>query len=252
MRSNAVGTFWSALRYRHRAWRYRLRHERAQVQVLLEHLRPGDTAVDIGAHKGAYTYWMRRAVSPVGRVFAFEPQPELASYLRSRNAKRPGRADVIVESVALSSRSETARLNIPSSGPSPGASLGSTGQVAVRSVSVRCDTLDSYLASAQAEAVRLIKCDVEGHELEVLRGAERTLQTDRPLLLMECEARHRQDGCVETVFHYLRDLAYSGRFHDGVRWRDVSEFRAQAHQDSGRSPYINNFVFRRDAATDPA
>ena len=43
-------------------------------------LRHGDVAVDVGAYKGGYTYWMREAVGDAGTVFAFEPQPELAYY----------------------------------------------------------------------------------------------------------------------------------------------------------------------------
>ena len=37
---------------------------------------------DIGCHKGAYTYWMRRRVGPSGAVYAFEPQPKQVAYLR--------------------------------------------------------------------------------------------------------------------------------------------------------------------------
>ena len=46
-------------------------------------LSEGDRAVDVGANKGSYTFWMRRAVGAGGRVHAFEPQPELAAYLRA-------------------------------------------------------------------------------------------------------------------------------------------------------------------------
>ena len=49
---------------------------------MLRHLQPGDTAVDIGAWRGAYTYWMVKAVGPQGRVVCFEPQPAMISYLR--------------------------------------------------------------------------------------------------------------------------------------------------------------------------
>ena len=45
-------------------------------------LQPGQVAVDIGCHKGAYTYWMRRRVGASGAVYAFEPQPKQVAYLR--------------------------------------------------------------------------------------------------------------------------------------------------------------------------
>src|SRR5262245_33698247 len=67
--------------WRYRAWRYRLLVERPGVHFVREHLKPGQLALDIGAHKGAYLYWMQRAVGCAGRVVAYEPQPELANYL---------------------------------------------------------------------------------------------------------------------------------------------------------------------------
>ena len=60
-----------------RAWRYRLRAERPEIRFLLNQLQLGHTAIDIGAHKGAYTYWMSQRVGSSGQVIAFEPQPEL-------------------------------------------------------------------------------------------------------------------------------------------------------------------------------
>src|SRR5207237_1111420 len=77
-----------------RAWRYRLRLDPAEISFVRAHLRPGQHAVDIGAHKGGYLYWMRRAVGSSGRTFAFEVQPELAAYLRRVLAGDPA---VVVE-----------------------------------------------------------------------------------------------------------------------------------------------------------
>ena len=62
------------LKWTYRAWRYRQRLERQEIRLLLRHLAAGDVAVDVGAHKGAYTYWMRRAVGASGKVYAFNAQ----------------------------------------------------------------------------------------------------------------------------------------------------------------------------------
>ena len=50
---------------------------------MLDYLVPGNIAVDIGAHKGAYTYWMSKYVGEKGKVFSFEPQPQLNKQLRT-------------------------------------------------------------------------------------------------------------------------------------------------------------------------
>ena len=65
----------------HRAWRYRLRSERNEIAFLLSQDLRGATVLDIGAHRGSYTYWMHRKVGPQGSVIAFEPQPELVEFL---------------------------------------------------------------------------------------------------------------------------------------------------------------------------
>ena len=88
-------------RFLYRAWKARFRGERGEIRALLERLAPGDAAVDVGANKGAYLYWMRRAVGPGGAVMAFEPQPGLARYLDAARTCL-GWENVSVREVALS------------------------------------------------------------------------------------------------------------------------------------------------------
>ena len=70
------------LRYLYRALRYRWQVDPAEIRFVCQSLQPGQVAGDIGCHKGAYTFWMRRRVGPSGAVFAFEPQPKQVAYLR--------------------------------------------------------------------------------------------------------------------------------------------------------------------------
>ena len=70
------------LRWFYRAWRYRLKLEKQEIASLRQLLSGGDIAVDIGAHKGAYTYWMLKQVGAAGKIFAFEPQPILFQSLQ--------------------------------------------------------------------------------------------------------------------------------------------------------------------------
>ena len=65
-----------------RAWRYRLKVEKHEINFLIKHLKPGQIAVDIGSHKGAYTYWMSKYVGKYGRVYSFEPQLKLYNKLK--------------------------------------------------------------------------------------------------------------------------------------------------------------------------
>ena len=85
-----------------RAWRYRLRAERPEIRFLLNQLQLGQTVIDIGAHKGAYTYWMSQRVGSSGQVIAFEPQPELNQNLSKLTGLFPYN-NIQIESFALSS-----------------------------------------------------------------------------------------------------------------------------------------------------
>jgi len=140
-------------------------------------------------------------------------------------------------SVPLVVPREAGRLNVESAGwKVPG-----DGHVVVE-VDVR--TLDEY----DLRNVCFIKIDVEGHELEVLKGGVRTIDRERPTLLVEIEQRHL--ACpMQVVFDYLGEFGYRGFFfHDGGL-RALSEFSADLHQRLPFLPnglardYVNNFVF---------
>jgi len=235
-------------RFLFRAFRARYRDQRSEIRALREGLRAGDLAVDVGANKGAYTWWMRRAVGRSGRVVAFEPQPELAAYLRAVTAAM-GWANVMIREAAASDRTGRATLRVPGDGPSPGASLESAAVAhAGREIPCATERLDDALAAAGR--VALVKVDVEGHELAVFRGAAGILARDRPVLLFECEARHLTGGAPSEVFDFLAGLGYSGSFFAPGGPRPLAEFDAAIHQRRGpgrfwKAPgYVNNFLFR--------
>src|SRR5262245_41031559 len=197
-------------RFLYRAWKARIRGERDEIRVLRASLAPGDVAVDAGANKGSYLHWMRRAVGPGGRVFAFEPQPGLARYLESA-IRSMGWDNVTVREIALSNSAGRRVLHVPGWENSPGASLeASASERGGRDREVETDTLDHQLEDTGR--VALVKVDVEGHELAVFRGAEKTLAASRPALLFECEARHHSGRSPHEVFAFLKSRGYRGQF----------------------------------------
>lgn len=252
------------LRYVYRAYRYRLRVDAAELRFITSKLRPGQVAVDVGCHKGAYTYWMRRRVGPTGHVFAFEPQPGQVEYLRRVFAamqydnvtlvpiglsNAPGRLPLHVRTGTGMTHAATFEPGAWShehgaNHAPPDSQLPAPCSL----LSVSVTTLDAFFAD-QRRGPDLIKIDVEGHESAVLDGALRVLRVYRPTILLECEARHRADGDVRPVFDLLESLGYRGSFfHCGVR-RPLAEFNPSVHQCidlttvSVPSGYVNNFTF---------
>lgn len=153
-------------------------------------LKPGDTALDIGANIGAHTMHLARCVSPTGKVIAFEPTAYAYNKLRQNIALNPMLAGLIqAEQIMLDNSDGTqmkpqlysswqihdmAASNHPKHG---GRLMDTTG--------AHNQTLDSYIAGHKIGTVSLIKMDVDGHECQVLHGARELLQRDKPVLLME-------------------------------------------------------------------
>ncbi len=225
----------------HRAWRYRLKTEPAGIRFMLDYLGKGQSAIDIGANKGAYTYWMSRLVGRTGRVFAFEPQPRFARYLERLKVSF-GFEQLTVVNEALSTTAGTSQLFLPTSNPSGEATLTSPGGEG-RNMEVRTSVLDDFLDRTGGRPIRFIKCDVEGYELEVFNGAIRMLDSDRPHLLFECQDYRNGGGQTRRVFAFLKDLGYEGFLLKDRQRLPISEFEPAVHQASRDVPYLDNFAF---------
>ncbi|MCI0333499.1 MAG: FkbM family methyltransferase [Planctomycetes bacterium] len=250
------------LRYLYRAYRYRLRVDPAELRFVCSQLQPGQVAADIGCHKGAYTYWMRRRVGFKGAVFAFEPQPRQVDYLRlAFTAMRYD--NVAIVPMAVSNTCGQLTLHVPhGAGETHAATLEAWGRGqgegrlknsmlrAPCTMPVEVTTIDAFFAKNRGPS--FLKIDVEGHELAVLDGARHTLESHRPALLIECEARHRSDGDVRPVFELLRSHGYEGSFFLNGRRHPLAEFDSARHQriDSRATStprgYVNNFAFVHD------
>lgn len=234
---------WQRLRVVHRAWRYRLRCEPQEIAFVRTQLSPGDTAIDIGAHQGAFTYWMQKKVGPRGHVIAFEPQPEMATLLnRTKEAFRM--RNVTIVNAGLSAEPGKLTMHRPGNAPSACATLQASDWEGGESFTVSVETLDSYCTVHDLRPIKFIKCDVEGHELSVFRGAENILREDRPVLLFECEERMQGGDAMQNVFDFLLSLGYQGAFFRNGRQWPLEDFRPE-YQRPGmtRHEYANNFVF---------
>lgn len=177
------------------------RWERSEREMMRRWVRPGDVAFDIGANQGFHTAHLSRLVGPEGKVYAFEPNQLLRAPL-AETCRRLGNAELLP--FALGETAGTLDFFVPTDHTM--ASLRDwTGLSAVRThVEVR--RLDSLgLPSAD-----FIKCDVEGAEFDVFRGALGMLdREDAPVILFEsCAAAAAAFGRgVEAVACLLSSLA---------------------------------------------
>ena len=154
-----------------------------ELSTMLALIRPGDLVVDVGGNIGAFTVPIARAVTAAagdgvvrGRVFTFEPEPNLYALL-TLNLGLAGLDGVVsAYRVALGASRGSTRFTHDaefSTSTNWGASALVEGVVGVGDAAVTVLTLDEVLASDDCPA--LIKVDVEGWETAVLRGANRIL-----------------------------------------------------------------------------
>ncbi|MEO8498608.1 MAG: FkbM family methyltransferase, partial [Planctomycetota bacterium] len=190
----------------HRIWRYRLRQERLELALVRKLVAPGQTVLDVGGNKGAYTYWLSKAVGPSGSVYAFEPQPELAQYIED-SARTFRLSNVKVINKALSCESGQAELFRPDCHPLGGASLEECPGFTGTYMPVVKQRLDDFVAQTPdlPRPISFIKLDVQDHELRALQGGEQVLRGDRPTLLFECTK-----DCWDDLARYLESIGYVG------------------------------------------
>jgi FkbM family methyltransferase len=144
-------------------------------------LAPGDTVIEAGANIGSLTSALAGMVGPHGRVHAFEPQRDLFELLK-RNAAHL--RQVTAWPHALASVTGTVEYH-----PQNRSKVCNPGgcQVAARSGDADCESVDAVRADdvLPSGPVHLIKADVEGAELEVLKGTAGIIARCRPVLYVE-------------------------------------------------------------------
>ena len=150
------------------------RFEPEKVAALQRLLKPGMTFVDVGSNKGDFSLIAARVMNDDGRVLAFEPMPENCHWIR-KSIELNGYRSIRLFELALSDEEGRALLYL---GKWSGwhSLLPKEGR---ETIEVPTRTLDAVLAESGDAQVDVLKIDVEGAELPVLRGAERTLADAR-------------------------------------------------------------------------
>ena len=175
-------------------------------KCIVQHLKPGMVFYDIGANIGFFTLLTARLVGSCGKVFSFEADSEIAGRLRE-NVSRNGFEWVsVVEAAVWSEMADLAFARCDNSA-SPDRGLGRVTAVerTHNITSVRAITLDHF--TQEHAPPDFLKCDAEGAEVDVLRGAENLLRSHHPAIV--CEIHSEQ--CESGVRQILRRHSYGLR-----------------------------------------
>lgn len=146
------------------------------------------TVLDIGAHQGYYSILFAGLMKDTGKVLAFEPDPRNSEWLR-KSIEANGYKSIELHEYALSDKEgEATFYPAGGSGSLVHCPSGIAGFDKPREcITVRTRTVDSTLDETHIRNVDLIKMDVEGADLLVLKGAERTLRTMNVGIVMDVD-----------------------------------------------------------------
>jgi FkbM family methyltransferase len=160
-------------------------------QAFVRLVAAGDVVFDVGAHAGFYTLLAARLAGPGGSVISFEPDPANLVALR-RHIEVNGLANVTVIPAAVSDNGGRGRFRRDSGGHQ--GHLDPAGDIEVQTVQ-----LDTLWIESAVPPPRLIKIDVEGEEVAVIRGARQLLCECKPVVLVAAHSAALRDECYREL-----------------------------------------------------
>jgi FkbM family methyltransferase len=211
--------------------------ETLELGFVGQFLKPGMVVLDIGAHHGLYSLLSSKRVGAAGKVFAFEPSLRERKALRRHLLLNRCR-NVVLERFALGNKDAESDFYVVEEWAAGCNSLKPPSVSAGTSLTrVEVARLDGWLSKHKISNVEFIKLDVEGAELEVLRGAEGLLsRTPRPVILAEVQdIRTEPWGYrAKEIIEYLLQRRF--------RWFSITATGSLQKLDITQESFDGNFV----------
>ena len=215
-------------------------NDEEEIKLVKDFITPGTDSVDIGVYRGVYSYEM----SKYSRlVHAFEPNPILFNNI-AKNLKKIIK-NIIFYDWALSDKDELASLKVPIRNKKYNknnfeeyfqmgkASIHGKNKInEFESFDIKSKQLDNFNFDNK---ISFIKIDVEGHEAEVIKGSEKTIRDNKPILLVEIEEQYTQKKVIDTL-KYINSLGYNSFY-----FKDNTLNSTNTLNDLNS---INNFIFK--------
>jgi FkbM family methyltransferase len=157
-------------------------YESQDAKFLYEIIADGDTIFDIGANIGWYSMSFAKK-KPSSIIHAFEPLPETFSSLIS-NININHISNVVCNNFGFSSEAKTLTFYTSAYTSVSNSAINITDDIFAKEIKCEVITMDSYVSKNNIN-VDIIKCDVEGAELSVFLGGEKTISKNLPIVFTE-------------------------------------------------------------------
>jgi FkbM family methyltransferase len=176
------------------------------VHAMSAHVSPGQVVYDVGAHVGYLTLVLAKLVGPRGRVFAFEGDPQNRAMLKQNMRRNRARHVTVVPAAVAATSGSVIFATFPWHSFSGHIAAAGTPDDALL-VTTPSVSLDDFVYRDGNPAPAFLKIDVEGTEVDVIRGGLHVLQESHPAII--AEVWHGAAG--QEVMGTLGQLGYSGR-----------------------------------------
>lgn len=182
---------------------YRGTYENGTMKIMNDVLKKGETFIDIGANIGLMSLHASRIIGNRGEVLSFEPLSDTYNILLQNIALNKAN-NIKAKNIAIGSTNGMVEIFNGTDLNRGTSSLIKTNQ-GQSSRKVPIKRLDTYLDKNPIDSITCIKIDVEGWELEVLKGATKTLSgSDAPLCIVEYSHMHPTfGGDVQDIYDFL-------------------------------------------------
>lgn len=183
-------------------------YEAENQKTIVNYLKRGMIAYDLGAHVGFYTLMFSRLVGNTGKVFAFEPHAVNCYYL-SKHISLNNIQNVVIEQCAVSD-SNGFVLFYPQESSSMGKIIKDGENEFKESYKIPSISLDNFVFLKKNPAPHLIKMDIEGAEALALSGMQKILKEKKPILLIALHGVEVAQNCffiLERLHYKIKTLS---------------------------------------------
>ena len=215
-------------------------NDEQEIKLVKNFIIPGTDSIDVGVYRGVYSYEMSKYSK---NVHSFEPNPILLNHIE-KNLKKIIK-NVNFYNYALSNKNDKVSLRVP-----------------IRNKNYNKDNYEEYFQMGRASIhnenkfndfevfdvesqkldnlnftnkISFIKIDVEGHEVQVIKGSEKTIKNNKPILLVEIEEQYTKKDVNDTL-RYINSLGYNSFcFYDNklINTNNLNNLNS-----------FNNFIFK--------
>ena len=205
--------FSDASNLKRRANRYLKKNTEREIRILNFLVDESKAAIDIGVYRGVYSYFLTKYSN---FVYAFEANPLLFSKLQSSFKNN---YNIKIENIAISSKKGYTSLRVPIRDIEADYDDDQKYKLGIATIhsgneleNERYETFDNIETVSLDQydfkhPIGFIKIDVEGHELEILKGAKNLIKTHKPIMIIEIEERH--SGLPrEEIISYIKNMGY--------------------------------------------